>query len=307
MITKHTRRLDGILVLDKALGITSNRALQQVKHLFRAKKAGHTGSLDPLATGVLPVCFGEATKISRFLLDADKSYQASICLGIKTDTGDAEGRVIERREIPDLDEEIIKLVFADFTGVIQQVPPIYSAIKKEGKPLYSYARSGQAVEVKSRPVSIHELELVALGPQRLEIKVRCSKGTYIRTLAEDIAAALGTLGHLGSLRRLNAGSFSLEKAVTFKKLEEMVQQEPSDIETFLHGVDSALDHLPEVVVENRSVTGLQQGKTVALTQTEPCAWVRIYSDPDRIFLGMGEVTDGGLLAPRRMMNRELVC
>ncbi|MGR9035594.1 MAG: tRNA pseudouridine(55) synthase TruB, partial [Gammaproteobacteria bacterium] len=211
---KSGRNIHGILLLDKGAGVSSNRALQEVRRLFDANKAGHTGSLDPLATGLLPLCFGEATKVSAMMLDDDKLYYVVIQLGVSTSTGDSEGTVIEQNDVPSLSEVSIKQCLTAFTGAIEQIPPMFSALKHNGKKLYELARAGITVERKARPVTIHELKLVDFDRETLILEVFCSKGTYIRSLAQDIGRYFGCGGTVTVLRRLQSGPFSIENAHT---------------------------------------------------------------------------------------------
>ncbi len=228
---KSGRNVHGIVLLDKRVGVSSNKALQEVRHLFNANKAGHTGSLDPLATGLLPLCFGEATKVSALMLDDNKRYQVIVQLGVMTDTGDAEGVVIETNPVPDLSIEEIQACLRHFTGEIDQIPPMYSALKHHGKKLYELAREGKTIERKARRIRIFELKLLtgsqawALEPDQLMLDVFCSKGTYIRSLAEDIGHALGCGGTVKALRRLEAGQFSIDSAKTIEQLTAMSEQD----------------------------------------------------------------------------------
>lgn len=234
--------ITGIFLLDKDKGISSNVALQQIRRLYNAKKAGHTGSLDPMATGLLPICFGKATKICQYLLDSDKAYKARIQLGIKTDSGDAEGAVIETVPVPQLSHEDIQGVCSQLMGEIEQTPPMYSALKKDGVPLYKLARQGIEIERKVRNVTIYQLDLEAYDEetQVLEIYVKCSKGTYVRTLAEDIASKLGTVAHLTALRRTQCGLFSLTEAQQYFPLKEG----PVDLAKYLVNVEAAFADKP---------------------------------------------------------------
>ena len=224
--TKVQRRpVHGVLLLDKPIGLSSNQALQKAKWLLRADKAGHTGTLDPLATGVLPLCFGAATKFSQIQLDADKTYEAVMLLGLKTTTGDAEGDVIETRPVPEITPELLEKLTAQFTGPIAQIPPMYSALKKDGKALYEYARKGEEVEREARNIVIYELNMALAqdkpGQAAIKIVVKCSKGTYIRTLGEDIGEAIGCGAHLGALRRIETGGFTADQCVSLPELEAM--------------------------------------------------------------------------------------
>jgi len=291
------RRIDGIFLLDKPSGISSNQALQLVKRLFQAEKAGHTGSLDPLATGLLPICLGEATKFSSFLLDADKSYQALLKLGVTTTTGDAEGEVLQRRDVQ-VDEAQVKSGLQTFVGSISQTPPMYSALKHQGKPLYEYARDGIEIERKAREVQIHDISLLRFERDEIEIIVQCSKGTYIRTLAEDIGESLGCGSHLGGLRRLTTGHFDLVDALTLEALEAMPMEER---ESRLLSVESSISDLPEIVVDEASAHYLQQGQRIWKSGVVRAGLLRLY-DEHKNFLGVGELMSDGRIAPRRLLQ-----
>lgn len=290
------RAVHGVLLLDKPLGLSSNQALQQAKRLFQATKAGHTGSLDPLATGLLPICFGEATKFSHFLLDADKSYRASIKLGATTTTGDAEGEVLTRAEV-NVSAAAINATLLQFAGVIQQIPPMYSALKHQGKALYEYARAGVDIERAARSVTIHCVVLEDFAENRLQITVSCSKGTYIRTLAEDIGHVLGCGAHLIGLRRLTTAHFELEHAWTLEQLEAMPDAERDNI---LLPVDAALRDLPEIILDQTSAHFLMQGQPVWKSGNVPAGLIRIYTQTGE-FLGLGERLDDGKIAPKRLL------
>ncbi|RME34592.1 MAG: tRNA pseudouridine(55) synthase TruB [Gammaproteobacteria bacterium] len=299
---RRGRPVDGLLLLDKPAGLTSNAALQRVKSLYRAQKAGHTGNLDPLATGLLPICLGEATKFTAFLLDADKRYLTRARLGLRTTTGDAEGEVIERREVPELDREGIERVLERFRGRIEQVPPMHSAIKRQGRPLYELAREGVTVEREPREVEIHSLELVDLGTEELELEVHCSKGTYIRTLIEDIGEALGCGAHVSALRRTAAGPFGIDDAVTLQRLEELAVR--GDLETLdglLLPVDRLLAGLPAQRLAGDSGYYFAQGQAVQQYPAPAAGLLRMYDEQGR-FLGVGESTGDGRIAPRRLVR-----
>jgi tRNA pseudouridine55 synthase len=288
------RVVDGVLLLDKPLGLSSNGALQSARRLFNAAKAGHTGTLDPLATGLLPLCFGEATKFASALLDADKEYAATLQLGVVTDTGDAEGNVLQRRPV-NVTPADVEAVLPQLTGAILQIPPMHSALKRDGKPLYAYARAGIEVERKPRPVSIHHLQSIALAGDRLSINVGCSKGTYIRTLAEDIGNLLGCGAHLTALRRTRIGRLDIADAVTLDRLEQADEKGRMDL---LESVDSLLVDWPAVLLEETLVKLFLQGQAVAcLAKTVGPA--RVY-DGDR-FLGLGESDGNGQLRPKRLI------
>ncbi|MFO0333742.1 MAG: tRNA pseudouridine(55) synthase TruB [Pseudomonadota bacterium] len=255
------RDVDGILLLDKPLALSSNQALQQARRLFRARKAGHTGSLDPLASGLLPLCFGEATKVSGFLLDADKHYVARLVLGARTTTGDAEGEVVARAPIPPLDAAAVARALAGFVGRQRQVPPMYSALKRDGRPLYELARAGIEVEHDAREVEILRLDLLALGEDSLEFEVECSKGTYVRTLGEDIARALGTEGHLVALRRTAIGALDGYRAWTLEELSALAARGESELDAALLPIDAGLDW-PAETLDDVRVSDVLHGRAV---------------------------------------------
>ena len=297
MQTKRIKRaIHGVLLLDKPLGFSSNQALQKVKWLYQAVKAGHTGSLDPLATGLLPICLGEATKFSHFLLDADKSYRALIRLGSTTTTADAEGEVLTRSEVR-VDASQVADVLRRFVGDIVQVPPMYSALKHQGKALYEYARAGVDIERKGREVTIHRIDLERLEDALLEVVVYCSKGTYIRTLAEDIGQALGCGAHLAGLRRLTTAHLQLEGAVTIEQLEAL---DPQARDALLLPVDATITDLPRVTVDDDSAYYLKRGQYVWKAGINQRGVFRIYTEGGE-FLGIGEQTGEGKIAPRRLI------
>lgn len=297
---QNRRKIDGILLLDKPIGLTSNAALQEVKHLFNARKAGHTGSLDPLATGMLPICLGEATKVSGFLLDADKRYRMTCKLGEKTTTADAEGEVIETCDVPKLNSDVVEGVLNQFMGDIEQIPPMYSALKHNGERLYALARQGIEVERKPRAVVIHELKLLSLDAEYLELEIKCSKGTYVRTLAEDIAKALGTVAHVTALRRLEVGPFrDVEEMVTLDELKEMAGSGMEPLDARLFPIESALMGWPDVQVSSDDAFYVRQGQAVQVPHAPTSGWVRIYEGSER-FLGMGQIQDDGKVAPKRL-------
>ncbi|MGR9085477.1 MAG: tRNA pseudouridine(55) synthase TruB [Gammaproteobacteria bacterium] len=295
-IRKSGRNIHGILLLDKRLGVSSNRALQEAKRVFSANKAGHTGSLDPMATGLLPICFGEATKISGMLLDDDKRYRVLVRLGVITDTGDSEGAVIETRPVPELSRESLLACLQSFTGKIDQVPPMYSALKLNGRKLYELAREGQTVERKARPVTIHELRLLDHSADRLALEVFCSKGTYIRSLAEDIGRYLGCGGTVGELRRLESGVFHISQARTIEQLRAM---DDRDLLNCLIDVDSPLQFLPAVRLSDQQAKSIRFGQSID-GEKLPQGNVRLYHQT--AFLGLGEMLLNGKLAPRKLFN-----
>lgn len=290
------RPVSGVLLLDKPVGLSSNQALQQVKRMFMAEKAGHTGSLDPFATGLLPICLGEATKFSHFLLDADKTYRATMCLGVTTTTGDTEGEIVETHPVG-VTRTRVERVIQQFFGDILQVPPMHSALKYQGKALYEYARAGIDIERPAREVTIHDLLLEELAGHVAVIKVSCSKGTYIRTLAEDIGKALGCGAHLTGLRRLNTGGFTLDEAVTMAQLEAMALEQR---DAMLLPVDALVRELPAVELDRESAYYIGRGQSVWKSGQIPAGFLRLYEAPDR-FLGLGELDGEGRVAPRRLV------
>ncbi len=289
------RPLDGVLLFDKPLDLSSNIALQKVRRLFQAEKAGHTGTLDPLATGLLPICFGEATKFSNALLDADKTYCALIQLGQTTTTGDAEGEITSTCAVK-LESAQVSVALRNFLGQIEQVPPMHSAIKYQGKPLYEYIRKGVTVERKSRSVTIYELILERFAGDELEITVLCSKGTYIRTLAEDIGQSLGCGAHLRGLRRTAIGRFHLEGAHTFDQLEAMTMPQR---DACLMPLDQLLQELPALELDAAQVTRIAQGQRLAIENVLPDGKVRLYGAGR--FIGVGNLEEQQL-APVRLLS-----
>ncbi|MFC1684203.1 tRNA pseudouridine(55) synthase TruB [Pseudomonadota bacterium] len=294
------RNVQGILLLDKPMGITSNAALQQVKRLFNARKAGHTGSLDPLANGLLPICLGGATKISAFLLDADKHYRVRIQLGVTTTTADAEGEVLETRSAEGISEQDIQGVLGRFSGEIQQLPPMYSALKHKGERLYKLARQGIEVEREPRPVTIHSLQFVEAELPEFELDVHCSKGTYVRTLAEDIGEALGCGGHVVALRRTGVGPFDTEGWVDMETLEAKAEEGFDALDKLLLPIDSAIGHWPEVRLTADTAYYLRMGQPVMVPRAPTEGWVRLY-EGEGAFIGVGEIQDDGKVAPRRLI------
>jgi tRNA pseudouridine55 synthase len=297
-VKRETRDVDGLLILDKPSGLSSNRCLQQVKHLLRAAKAGHTGALDPLASGVLPLCFGEATKVSQFLLDSDKVYRASIKLGVTTTTGDSEGEVLATAKVPLLSTEQIEATLAKFRGVITQQPSIYSALKQNGVPLYKLARAGKEIEPKFRDVTIYKLDLLGFAGDALEIEVSCSKGTYVRTLAEDIGKTLGTGAHITALRRLKAGPFSLDSSLTVQSMEMLAST--GGLDARLIRLDQAISHLPSVQIDEYQTRCLRHGKAVPLAGMAKLAEARVYCGEE--FIGLGTIEADGVLQAKRLMK-----
>ncbi len=296
------RKVSGIVLLDKPIGITSNRALQIVKRLYNASKAGHTGSLDPLATGLLPLCLGEATKVSGFLLDADKRYLATLKLGIKTRSADAEGEVIETRAVEHYSATEIESVLAHFIGVIEQVPPMHSALKVNGQPLYKLAHQGKEIERKPRRVSIYDIELLRHEGDEMDISVHCSKGTYIRTLAEDIGEQLGCGAHLSALRRTHSGPFDIADSVSLEQLQQIQQEEEGSFEALdglLVPAEKALDDWPTVNLTENAAYYLCRGQAVMVPKAPTEGLVRLFSE-EKGFLGIGEILDDGRIKPQRL-------
>jgi tRNA pseudouridine55 synthase len=290
------RKINGVLLLDKPAGPSSNAALQHAKRLFQAEKAGHTGNLDPIATGLLPLCFGEATKFSQFLLDSDKSYQALIKLGQTTTTGDSEGEILTEQRV-NLSRAQVEGVLPRFVGRITQIPPMYSALKYQGKALYSYARAGVEVERQPREVIIYDLQLDAFSGDELRVTVTCSKGTYIRVLAEDIGKVLGCGAFMKELRRTRTGLFDLSQAVTLPQLEAMDLEQR---DALLLPPDCLLQELGAVTLDAGSAYYLGQGQSIWRPQQSVGATLRVYDDNER-FLGIGEVTSDGKIAPKRLV------
>ncbi len=287
--------MDGVLLFDKPLELSSNTALQKVRRLFSAEKAGHTGTLDPLATGLLPVCFGEATKFTTALLDADKRYRATIRLGQRTTTGDAEGEVTETRPVA-VNEVQVLAVLEKFLGESQQLPPMHSAIKHQGKPLYEYIRKGETVERELRTVFVYELKLERLQGDELEFSVLCSKGTYVRTLAEDISEILGCGGHLIALRRTGIGAFSLDSAYTLAQLEAM---DAARRDACLMPLDSLVQDLPRLELDAVQASRMAPGQKLGLTDDFPPGKRRLYAAGR--FIGLGELANGRLV-PSRLLS-----
>ena len=290
------RKLDGVLLLDKPVGPSSSAVLQAVKRLLGAEKAGHAGTLDPMASGLLPLLFGEATKFAQFGLDAAKEYVADVRLGVATETGDAEGRETERRAV-EVDDESLARALARFRGSIDQVPPMYSALKREGQPLYALARAGQTVERPPRRVTVHALDLLQRGPDLLRLRVLCSKGTYVRQLAVDLGEALGTVAHLEALRRTAVGGLRLDQAVSLDDLQALGEEARR---AWLLPADRLLEHLPRVELDEPLATRFLQGQSVhpGSVRPGPC---RVYAGG--ALLGIGEGTPEGVLQPTRLVAR----
>ncbi len=306
---KKGRRIDGVFLLDKPQGISSNAALQKVKRLYDAAKAGHTGALDPLATGMLPICLGEATKFSQFLLDSDKRYITTAKLGVRTNSSDADGEVIETKPVPELDRDALNdLIQAKFSGEIEQVPSMFSALKHNGQPLYKLARKGEKVEVKPRQVSIYEIKLLDLRADEVDLEVHCSKGTYIRSIVEDLGLALGCGAHVSMLRRLAVATYDRNAMLTLDQLNEIAQQRESDqsleciqmrLDALLLPPWSAVESLPSIELPADLANRLLQGQRLGELFSER-GLVRLFAD--QRFLGMAEVDDEGRLRARRLLD-----
>ena len=295
-----TRDVDGFLIFDKPVGVSSNRALQRVRRRFRARKAGHCGSLDPLASGVLPICLGEATKFSSYLLDADKAYRADCRLGVTTTTADAEGEVVVTRPVAVTVAEV-HAAMDGLRGVIEQVPPMYSALHHEGKRLYELARAGETVTRQPRKVSISGLELIELDGDRLVFDVRCSKGTYVRTLAEDLGEALGCGAHLTGLRRTAVGRFALEQSLDEAALDALAEAGEDRLDSVLLPVEAMLEHFPPCRLTAQEARAIRQGKVLEGVVFEAPGIHRLFA-PDEVYLGLGEIAENGRLRAKRLMN-----
>jgi tRNA pseudouridine55 synthase len=293
--------IDGVLLLNKPAGLTSNQALQRVKRLLRARKAGHTGSLDPAATGMLPLCFGEATKVCAFLLDADKTYRVTAHLGSATDTGDATGNEIETVAVPERSATEWRATLESFLGESEQVPPMYSALKQGGKRLYKLARQGETVERQPRPIRIDEIELLETAGTRLVFRVHCSKGTYIRSLVEDIAKKAGTVGHTARLHRESVGAFAAGEMLELAGLEAAAETGAEALRSYLLPPDRALEEMPLVDLTEGNARKFLSGQHISLGDDTPEGLVRVYEGESE-FLGVGELTHSGKLAPKRVFN-----
>lgn len=298
------RDISGILLLDKPAGRTSNGAMVVCRAIYNAAKAGHTGALDPLATGVLPVCFGEATKFSQYLLDADKAYRSTFVFGQQTDTADADGEVIAEADASRLTREAVLAAIDGFRGDIEQIPPMYSALKKEGRPLYELARKGIEVERQARPVTVYEYELESFepGPKATAVvRVRCSKGTYIRSLAEDLGALLGCGAHVATLRRIQAGPFVEGGAVPLAQLQQLRDQADfAGLDALLIPVEQALGHLPALHLADSAAEYLRQGQAVFDPAAKQEGPVTLFDSAGQ-FMGIGEILDDFRVKPRRLM------
>lgn len=304
MAKKKRRDLHGIILLDKPQGGSSNGVMQQVKRYFQANKAGHTGALDPLATGMLPICFGEATKFSQHLLDADKCYLVTAKLGERTDTSDAEGEVIAVKSV-NVDLAQIKAALLHFTGDLQQVPTMFSALKHQGKPLYEYARAGITVEREARPITIFSLEFIEYQAPYLTLSVHCSKGTYIRTLIDDLGEYLGCGAHVTMLRRTKVANYPYSAMVTMEQLAQLAQQQDfAALDALLLPMDTAIADLPQLMLSLEQAQKLIFGQRIKLEPSPAAALYRIYDENSR-FLGVAEVINS-VLHPRRLVNQTVL-
>lgn len=306
------REVNGVVLLDKPGGISSNRALQQVKRLFDAAKAGHTGALDPLATGMLPLCFGEATKFSQFVLDADKRYRATAKLGVRTDSSDADGAVVEEKPVIGVTAERVRQLLAnEFTGQITQVPSMFSALKHNGQPLYKLARKGIEVEVKSRQVTIHAIELLDFRGDELDIEVHCSKGTYIRSIVEDLGLMLECGAHVTQLRRLDAGPYRAAQMLTLDQLQALAAKDAENgekegaftaLDKVLLPVWSAVEHLPRVRLNPLQSKQIQNGQAVRDIELVDAEALLLFDQAEEQFFGLGSVSADGALVARRLIK-----
>ncbi|MBR7887518.1 tRNA pseudouridine(55) synthase TruB [Marinomonas sp. A79] len=296
------RSVDGIVLLNKPIGLSSNQALQRVRRLYQAAKAGHTGALDPLATGMLPLCLGDATKFSQYLLDADKRYLTCIQLGKRTTTGDREGDVLTEESIPSLSDAELEVVLDRFRGEIEQIPPMYSALKHEGKPLYEYARQGIVIERKRRHVTISDLTLVSRTQDTITLDIQCSKGTYIRTIGEDIGEALGCGAHLYSLHRISTAGYSPENMMTLEEFEVIAEQGYEALDSHLISMDTAVEHFEKVDLPEADTLNMMFGRTVSSpVPLENETVVRMFDHGTQRFLGLGQIK-GANLRPYRLVN-----
>ena len=299
---KRGRDIDGVFLLDKPQGMSSNDIMQKVKRVFQANKAGHTGALDPLATGMLPICLGEATKFSQFLLDADKRYVVTAKLGERTDTSDAEGQVVETRPV-NVETSQILTALEQFRGDILQVPTMFSALKHNGKPLYEYARAGITVEREARPITIFELNFIEYQAPFLTLEVHCSKGTYIRTLVDDLGEVLGCGAHVTVLRRTAVADYPTEKMMTWDALQALAEQ--GDLDQHLLPIDTAVSKLPALKLNAEQSKSIGFGQRVKFTnEAKLRGQVRLFSDKN-IFLGVALIDDNNVIRPQRLITQSL--
>lgn len=298
---RRGRPVNGVLIVDKPPGVSSNDVVQRAKRLFGAQKVGHTGSLDPLATGVLPLCFGEATKFSQYLLDSDKRYWTRIKLGVTTATGDAEGEVTGGADASHVTAVAVETALEKLRGQIEQVPSMYSALKHQGQPLYKLARQGIEVERKARTVTVFSNALVKFDGDELELEIHCSKGTYVRTIAEDLGHALGCGAHVIGLRRLAAGPYVEPEAISFEQLESC--EDTDSLDSLLKPIESSVQDWPKVRMVSDTAHYLMQGQPVQVAKAPTEGWVQLLeiAEEDDVFLGVGEVLADGRIAPRRLV------
>ncbi|MGI9250506.1 MAG: tRNA pseudouridine(55) synthase TruB [Pseudohongiellaceae bacterium] len=295
------RRIHGIVVLDKAAGISSNGALQEVKRLFEANKAGHTGSLDPLATGVLPLCLGEATKLSQFLLESDKRYHARVRLGIRTDSGDSEGKVIAECADFTVAKRAVEKALKNFAGEIEQLPPMHSALKVDGVPLYKLAHAGKTVERRPRMIMVHHIKLLKFDSRELELDIACGKGTYIRTIADDLGQMLGCGAHINALRRTAVGDFTEADCMSLERLEQEKEHGGLEqLDAHIVPMDKAVARLPEVVLPEITASCVKNGQPVLVRHLPEEGLVRLYEAEQ--FIGIGHIDDDGRVAPKRLIR-----
>ena len=295
---KKGRPVNGVLLLNKPQDLSSNAALQKVKHLFNAQKAGHTGALDPLATGMLPLCFGEATKFSQFLLESDKSYRVVGKLGERTDSGDSTGEVIETKKV-DVSQRQLEKALENFRGDIMQVPSMFSALKHQGQPLYKYARKGIEIEREARPVTIYELELIRFNNNEVELEIECSKGTYIRNIIDDLGKALSCGAHVTELHRNFVADYPVDQMISLSQLEADRENELS-LDHYLLPLDSAVLHLEKVTLDSDSAGYFSHGQAINRSNLKEGDFIRVYNQDDQ-FLGIAEVDDQDMLAPKRLV------
>ncbi len=295
---KKGRPLTGIIVVDKPTGRSSNHVLQQVKRLFKAQKAGHTGNLDPLATGVLPICLGEATKVSAYLLDGDKRYQVTCQLGVATDSADSDGNIIAEMVVPTFDQAALEQAIEKQVGQQQQIPPMYSALKVNGQPLYKLARQGIEIERKARTIVIKKIQLLDWTETTFTLDVCCSKGTYIRTLVEDIAQNLGTIGHVIMLRRIESAGYHIEQAVTINDLELLADKQDA-MDACLLPTEEALPNWPKVYLNEQQTLAVRQGQQVQVEQAFQAQQIRLF-DQNKDFIGLGEMSETARVSPKRV-------
>jgi tRNA pseudouridine55 synthase len=304
MTKKHNvlfRDISGILLLNKPLGLSSNAALQRARFLFRAKKGGHTGSLDPQATGVLPLCFGEATKVSGYLLNSDKRYITTVQLGQTSTTGDTEGEILNTVAVTPFSDETLQTVLDQFTGSITQIPPMYSALKHNGTPLYKLARKGIEIKRKEREITIYALTLLERTEDTLKLDVRCSKGTYIRTLAQDIGDALGFGAYITSLERTQVFPFDCSKIYTLEALQQLADQDEKQLENTLLSIDTAVSNHPKIILNDDETTRMKYGLKVTRDDIPNASLIRLYHESGE-FIGIGRRSSDNLLAAKRMMR-----